>query len=737
MSQPAKKPWFLSREKSSTSGFWSSRNSTRSSSNYWLRDSIFDKQQTILDRVHSIDEDMGKIDYYQLAKYQRAISNFVRILTGRSDIAVRYPERGKDSYTDGKTITLATNIKDGEFDSAVGLALHESSHIMYTDFDAWNSTLKSYPTNEVQKRKLLLNLVEDLFIDAQTYKSAPGYRGYYAALYQKYFGDAKIVRGMWSVERSLPTWDNYAFHLVNIRNPQRNVNALPGLIDMFTMLDLPNILRLKKFNDRVELASKLFDEIVKYTQAFDELTEHIKGTGKAGDSSDNTGVQTEPLTQEELNEWLEGLTDEDIENMANGSNSSDNDDDYADGNDWGDSDDADGNDDDDADGNDGSDSESTDGNSDGFVASNGINIGKQLKKSVKVNTANLSNSARESLKKLFEKQQDLINGTISKGSLTQDNISRINAMASVDMDQKVVGTDISQFSDKGITLQVINRLTESFISSLGVPYGIYPNHSENHSNRIVENGINRGRLLAKKLQLRNEERVLKTSRLNNGKIDKRLLHEVGFDNFDIFSKININTYKPSYIHLSIDQSGSMQGSYFDGAIELAAMFATASKYIENIHLQVSIRSTVGFNGRPTPYIIYVFDSKIDSIQTIRRIFPMLRAHGLTPEGLAFEGIMKEIHQKSRNTDAYFINICDGVPHMIYNNSFRYAYEAAQQHTRKQMHRMEREGIKFITYFIGGSSAFRHVQNCYGDNAVLLSSANELTNIARAMNKKLL
>ena len=58
----------------------------------------------------------------KLAATLRAVSNFVNIVTGES-IPVEY--KGKDSYTDGKSITISANIKDKNFDPTVGLALHE------------------------------------------------------------------------------------------------------------------------------------------------------------------------------------------------------------------------------------------------------------------------------------------------------------------------------------------------------------------------------------------------------------------------------------------------------------------------------------------------------------------------------------------------------------------------------------------------------------------------------------
>jgi hypothetical protein len=209
--------------------------------------------------------------------------------------------------------------------------------------------------------------------------------------------------------------------------------------------------------------------------------------------------------------------------------------------------------------------------------------------------------------------------------------------------------------------------------------------------------------------------------------------------------VNINAYKPSYIHISIDQSGSMNYGKFDSAMQFAAMFATASKYIKNIHLVISLRSTVQIHAnrrgeQNVPYLMYVFDSKKHNIGHIRKFFPRLKARSLTPEGLAFDGIMKDTIQKSQNTEAYFINICDGEPYMRYqspNGDFYYQGDAAKEHSRKQMQRMEGNGIKFITYFIGSRYEFESVAKCYGKNAVHLERADEIGIITKTMNKKLL
>lgn len=721
MSVAKRSPWFLSKEKSSRSNFWKSRNSGYSASNYWLKDSIFEKRESYFSDDPTLEKE-SKYDHIQLAQYQRAIANFVRILTGRGDIQVKY-NNGGNSYTDGKTITLSPNIKEKEFDTAVGLALHEASHILYTDFDRTNNYIQetakrtgSRHSDEVDQRKLLLNLVEDLYIDAMTYRSAPGYRGYYSSLYQKYFGDKKIVEGLWSRDYAEPTWNNYLFHLINIRNPERNLQALPGLEHMFQRLDLPNITRLSRFEDRLELSMDLFDEITAYVDATAQYKQHLQEQMDwvfDGDSE-------EEMTQS-LNDLLEQMADQ---QESDGDQESD---DEQEGNAGG----------------------SGEGSGEGkFIASgHGIEIQKEMEETNALDLDKLSDKAKEQLRKLIEGQKEFIKGQPKKGKLSKADQQKVDAWAAVDMEKKTVGAN-SEFSKKGLPLYIINEINNAFVENLGGSYGL-SSYVYSHDQKNINEAINRGKLLAKKLQLRNEERSLKTSRLDSGKIDKRLLHEIGFNNFDIFQKVNINAYKPSYIHISIDQSGSMRGSKFDAAMEFAAMFATASKYIKNIHLVISMRSTFDGSGRNSwssragqniPYLMYIFDSKKHNIQYIRTMFPKIRSNNLTPEGLCFDGIMKDTIQKSANTEAYFINICDGEPYMNYVSSsgqFIYSGPQAQNHSKKQMQRMEQNGVKFITYFIGSKYDFDAVEKCYGKNAILLQRADEIGKITQSMNKKLL
>ena len=72
-------------------------------------------------------------DLVALAGYKRASSNFVNIVT-EDNIPVVF-NSNDESYTDGKKVVIGSNIDDKKFDVAVGLALHEGSHIKLSDFD--------------------------------------------------------------------------------------------------------------------------------------------------------------------------------------------------------------------------------------------------------------------------------------------------------------------------------------------------------------------------------------------------------------------------------------------------------------------------------------------------------------------------------------------------------------------------------------------------------------------------
>ena len=110
-------------------------------------------------------------DLVQLASYRSAIANYVNIVTGRTDIPVTY-NSNDESYTDGKKVYLSGNMDSKNFDPNVGLALHEGSHIVHSDFkllkELHSIVNEKYGDEFGQvaaKIKSLINYIEDRRID--------------------------------------------------------------------------------------------------------------------------------------------------------------------------------------------------------------------------------------------------------------------------------------------------------------------------------------------------------------------------------------------------------------------------------------------------------------------------------------------------------------------------------------------------------------------------------------------
>jgi hypothetical protein len=295
---------------------------------------------------------------------------------------------------------------------------------------------------------------------------------------------------------------------------------------------------------------------------------------------------------------------------------------------------------------------------------------------------------------------------------------------------------------------IIRDVNDKFIDSqLASTFGIRP-----YSNYSIQNEIERfislGKVLAKNLKIRNEERSLTTTRQKSGALDKRLLHEIGHKNYEVFKRINLNQYRESYIHISIDTSGSMSSELAD-CVKFATMFAVAAKLIKNIHVVVSVRTTTygsslmqesgggrRSNNDGTPFIMYIFDSKKDNIAKIRKLFPRLSTIGTTPEGLTFEAAMRDIKRSSANTDAFFINLCDGQPYFSTSN-MSYSGDYAKQHSKRQTDRMMQSGINVLTYYIGSLGGYNDLKKTYPINCFHLNNASEVTKIVRVLNGNLL
>ena len=667
-------------------------------SNYWIGNLTGSSDMWWREEL---EEKKGK-DVVALAGYRRAIANFVNIVTGRVDIPVTY-NANDESFTDGKKVYLSGNMSDKNFDPNVGLALHEGSHIVHTNFELltelsgligshygynhndlkWRSKEQKIHDLRKDRIKILLNYVEDRRIDYLTFKSAPGYKNYYHAMYDKYFNFNVIDKALKSAEYRELDWDSYIFRIMNFTNKNTDLAALPALREIYRVIDLKNIARLKSFDEALEVAFKIYDTILKNAN-IEVIEDDPNGLpkGPAEESTDDSEAgEGSPMGGSDTK-----ADDADLDNMT----------------------------------------PSSDDTGEGTV----------------IDLPELTPNQKKSLENAITKQKALVEGKNKKTKLTKSDKASVKAVEDSGAFNVEVGT-----GPRNKTLcVVIPKLTDSMLNDTDyTTRGLYPFLSNNNyyrstnSNDAVSKGLLIGKILGKKLKVRNEERTTKWSRQESGRLDKRIIAELGFDNPNVFKTSYTERYNDAYIHISIDGSGSMSGAKLENAIKSTAAICQAASMAGNIHVQVSLRTTIQPSNVNRPLLVIIYDSQVNKISHIRKYWIHLHSTGTTPEGLCFEALSRQIITDAAGRDSFFLNYSDGMPYFG-DNKMYYSGDTAVKHTRDEVEKMRKAGISILSFFItegyereGTGSDFRRM---YGKDASMIDPT-AVVGLAKELNKKFL
>ena len=654
---------------------YSAKNRTENYSSFWLdndvrRTSIFDEEET-----------KKGVDLVALASYRRAISNFVSIVTGESDIKVTFNSRG-DSYTDGKSVVISSKLDDKTFDSTVGLALHEGSHIKLSNFDFLRNIENEIPQeyysrSEVfgwdkfevcSKMKDLLNYVEDRRIDYFVFSNSPGYKGYYHSMYDKYFHSKIIDKALKSDEYTSLDWDSYIFRIINLTNTNSDLNALPGLKEIRNLI-FKNVKSLDSTEDAFGVALKVFHILL-----------------------DNIDVQIQnPTEQPEEGEGDESIEGDESSDSSEGTQSAD--------------------------------SDSGD-------------------------KPQLSDKQKRQLENAISKQRKFMDGDISKKKLTKSDKAAMDAVESAGMSYVDVAGVTDRWTGKKSPTKVlmVKKFDKALAESDTISMITNPSYkwSSEEYKECIQKGLVMGTILGKKLQVRGESRETKWTRLDSGRIDKRLIAELGFGNERVFNTTFVESYSDAFLHISVDASGSMGGDKWRNTQTAVTAIAKACSMINNVDLVISYRSTQSTqmsrrSHKTSPLMLIAYDSRVDKISKVRNLFHLLRPSGTTPEGLCFEAVMKEIEMGSNDKDSYFLNFSDGMP-MFSNEDIDYNYDTAVNHTKKMVDSIRGRGVKVLSYFIGDSwdrdRASSTFTKMYGSSAEFIDVTAVLP-IAKTMNKRFL
>jgi len=610
-------------------------------------------------------------DLIELSSKKHAISNFVQIVSGKN-IPVRFATRG-DSYTDGKSVVIGSKLDEKNFDVAVGLALHEGSHIAFTQFDELQTYRESTRYDELKNKfaslyentdylyyslrevdvlsKMLINYIEDRRIDNKVFKSSPGYKGYYHKMYKKFFYSKIIDAALDSSDYTEETFDSYSMRIVNLHNRNTRLDALKGLKAINDLIDLPNISRLKNTKDVINIAHECLAVALRYIVI-------------SQDKEENT---------ESGSEGKGGSGDEEGEGDSGENNSS-----------------------------------------------------KELTDKQKKQASNA-----------LKKQRDFVDGKVNKGKLTKKEASSVNAFGTSNARYKDVEMD--NYGEKQTTrVVVIDKFNKQLIES-GNVIPIITNWVRDKNEHPIQEGLRIGSILGRKLQIRNSDNTIKYNRKNNGRIDKRMLSDLGFGNENVFFTTLTEKFKRINLHITIDFSGSMSGEKFTKTITSTVAVIKAASMTRNIDVQVTARSTTRNQRNSYPLIMKIYDSSKDKISKVK-LFKHLQPGGTTPESLTFDAIMDNFIEASTSMDSILLNYSDGAP-QFGNNEIRYYGVNAEAHCRKSLKKIRAKGIKVLSYFIGDGQYEQYeandrksFQKMYGNSSEFIDPTSVL-DVAKTLNKR--
>jgi hypothetical protein len=676
----------------------------------------------------------------RLAGIKHAISNFVRILTGRP-ISVKFSS-GQDSYTNADVVVISASTKEKSFDAVVGLALHEATHIQHKYFvDFFRSyvehcdamipsplakeaaklsmSIQSFGSDKTRKLsqlavrlKFLLNILEDRRIDYWQYRNAPGYRPYYESMYDAYFRDRQIDIAMQTGEFCDGTVDDYFFHLTNMANRWFDTRALPDLDLIYGIIDLANINRFDK-DDGFEYVEKklrldrgvgIVFELDKMPKIF-QLAVRVMEIILDNAMKDVTGKQ--PMKQQSSGQGSDGEDGEpedgeenlDISHGAGGF--------------------GEGVTSDRAGMNDGeADDEKSDKKQNSTPGAEGKSEEKdgeeRKSKAAAEKDKKIGKINEKKLQKALARQREFLEGTTPKKNLTSAQATQMTAVEQSGASSVTVPFEASYGGLRKTQVIVMRKLTRSIMESGAFPFTYGTQMSYNYTTRsyniqpnqkivlrpyapsalAVKEGFRMGAILSHRLEIRNQTQLARFNRRNTGKIDRRRLHSLGAGDDSVFYRTRITEFDPVLVHMTLDASGSMQGDKWRRTMSVAVALAVAAEKIENLDLVVSIRASIGDHA----VIAIIYDSREDTPAKIKALFPYLATNGGTPEGLCFAAIMDDLLAE-KHGERYFLNVSDGQPaHPEYGG------ELAWKHTREQINRIRGEGLKILSYYVQDRSS---------------------------------
>jgi hypothetical protein len=505
------------------------------------------------------------------------------------------------------------------------------------------------------------------------------------------------------------------FRIINFTNPNTKLNKLKGLSEIYKLIGLDKIDRLKSTADALQLAESIAIIIGENLPTPAQSSNSNSSNGGSTDSQQNPSNDTDAESDSDGSDGDIDSNASDDEQSPSVGGSTKNQPEMKGAN--------------------SEDDTESNSNASGTTDDAG---GKQSETSNNTKGADkpLTDRQKQILKKKIQAQTDFINDKIKKKAVSNSDAKAIDTMEKSGTDLVTVGGEMESNGIRITQTQVLasTKMNEELMKDYSFPFAHWweaGNKFSDYNEAVLRKGLQMGTMLGKRLAIRSEERTTDNPRQKSGKIDRRLIAGLGYDYVNVFTTKDIDKFKKANLHISLDGSGSMFGNAWNKALTTAIAICKAASMINNLDVQVSIRGTWGRRA----YICQAYDSRVDKFDKVKRLFPALRANGTTPEGLCYEAIMKQFVPANNDSDSYFLNICDGEP-CFSDDKVEYSGDSARLHTKRMVKKIKERGIKVMAYYVSdyGSSdrAESNFKAMYGEDSRFIN-IDDILQISKTLN----
>lgn len=706
-----------------------------------------------------LKNELSFIELHKLNELRKTVINFCSIILQGKSVDVRYA--GSQSFTDGNVIIISADIVKN-FDTVVGLAMHETSHIRWSNFklietlsDSLKELAKEYIT-EIQKKhptvikdKTLFekysealvkeitefgrgvqNWIEDRRIDNLALENFPGYLGYYSAFYEQCFRGKPHQEYIEKYNRTGDIFQDYMAYILLSMTPNFKLNALPNLSRIMKLLDV-NVLSSAKQDKNIDTTISVLRII---------LEEYMM---QLGDGSD-------PNDEEKMKEHMENVSKNAECKFSNPS----------------------------ANGNDGPPRTFTISNNPGAGGSGEpIDFRPGIDKLVDENgkEIDVNKMIGDELKKgrkLIEDMVDLVNdsekkpnndGKAKDGMPSKDSSSKVkDKTKKTTSSNELYPREHLSVSDAERLETWIKSQADIFTSDMfdcallplinisNLDDKTHPIHNILRISSKVEDGYhdeskqildayNLGKSLRPKLKFINMEGKVKITRKLEGKLDRRKLSEFFAGSTRLFYTEKESKGEDFHFHFAIDASGSMGGSKWLSARSVLMTIVSALHGINGISISADMRTNItgrGYSGS-MPVTAIIYDSRFSKPhQLLEMLQRMTGTGGDNADGVSIDATRKFLDAVTKKKNKIFINISDGRPsHSSQGKS--YSGNSAIKHTGDAVQRLRKKGWAATGFYIDDSRAYdsgylNDFKKQYGEKSKIISYSDTME-IARTIN----